>query len=71
MTMKKNFKFMLVGLLAMIGMNAFAITIDETGRSVNDVVYQLITLDDGTKIAYVTQVNPSQTDDNEQQFCRY
>jgi hypothetical protein len=61
--MKKNFKFMLVGLLAMIGMNAFAI-IDETGRSVNDVVYQLETLADGTKIAYVTQVNPSQTDDN-------
>lgn len=62
--MKKNFKFMLVGLLAMIGMNAFAITVDENGRSVNDVVYQLITLDDGTKIAYVTQVNPSQTDDD-------
>lgn len=64
MTMKKNFKFMLLGLLAMTGMNAFAQTIDEAERSVNGVLYELTTNADDTKTAVVVGVNPKASDDD-------
>ena len=59
----KNFKLMLLGLLAMGSMNAFA-AIDEESRSVNDVLYKLETI--GTnKTATVVGINSLASDANQ------
>jgi len=57
----KNMKLMLLGLLAMGSMNAFAVT-DEAARSVNGVVYELVTNADKSKTATVLGINSSATD---------
>jgi hypothetical protein len=62
MTMKKNFKFMLLGLLAMGGMNAFAQTIDEAESSHAGILYELTTNADETKTAVVVGINPKTAD---------
>ena len=58
----KSFRLMLLGLMAMGGMNAYAQTVDEAARSVEGIVYKLETLADKSKVATVIGANQTSAD---------